>query len=82
MGAIPALLIAGAGTRPRHYVYAWWTRGRAIDTRVPQEQTIAVRWILRVLRAIPLTPCWARARRRQNRRAMLEHLRRYYANEQ
>ena len=41
-----------------------------------------MRWILRVLRAIPLTPCWARARRRQNRREMVEHLRRYYANGQ
>ena len=54
----------------------------AIDTHVSQEQTISVRWILRVLRAIPLTPCWVRARRRQNRREMLEHLRRYYANGQ
>jgi len=35
-----------------------------------------------ILRAIPLTPCWARARRRQDRREMVEHLRRYYANGQ
>ena len=41
-----------------------------------------MRWILHVLRAIPLTPCWARARRRQDRRKMVEHLRRYYANGQ
>ena len=58
------------------------TPGKAIDTRVPQEQTISVRWILHILRAIPLTPCWARARRRQDRREMVEHLRRYYANGQ
>ena len=35
-----------------------------IDTRLPQEQTIAVRWIGRVLRAIPLTPWWAHAAHR------------------
>jgi len=66
----------------------WWFRclvrviRGAIDTRVPQEQTISVRWILRVLRALPLTPWWVRARRRRNRREMLAHLRRYYANGQ
>jgi len=47
------------------------------DTRVPQEQTISVRWILSILRAIPLTPCWVRARRGRSQRAMREHLRRY-----
>ena len=57
----------------------WYVRYRkAIDSEVPQEQTIAVRWILRVLTAIPLTPWWVRARRRRNRREMREHLRRYY----
>jgi len=43
------------------------------------EQTIAVRWILRILRAIPLTPWWVHVRRQRNRREMREHLRRYYA---
>jgi len=50
--------------------------GEAIDTELPQEQTIAVRWILCVLRAIPLTPWWAHAWRQRNRREMREHLRR------
>jgi hypothetical protein len=58
------------------------THGGVIDTRHPQEQSISVRWILRVLRVIPLTPWWARARQRQSRREMREHLRRYYANGQ
>ena len=58
----------------------WYLRyHKGVDTQVPQEQTIAVRWILRVFRAIPLTPCWVRARRRRSRREMQEHLRRYYA---
>jgi len=52
---------------------------RGIDTQVPPEQTIAVRWIVRVLRTIPLTPWWVHARRQRNRREMREHLRRYYA---
>jgi hypothetical protein len=61
----------------------WYVRYReAIDTQVPQEQTIAVRWILRILRAIPLTPWWVHARRQRNRREMREHLRRYYAQRQ
>jgi len=53
-----------------------------IDTYVPQEQTMSVRWIVRVLRAIPLTPWWLEARRQRNRREMREHLRRYYAQGQ
>jgi hypothetical protein len=58
----------------------WYVRyPQAIDTQVPQEQTIAVRWLLRVLRTIPLTPWWVHARRQRNRREMREHLRRYYA---
>jgi hypothetical protein len=52
---------------------------RGIDTQVPPEQTIAVRWIVRVLRTIPLTPWWVHARRQRNRREMREHLRRCYA---
>ena len=73
------LASANAGTWPcAYYVYPC----RVIDIRVPQGQTISVRWILHVLRAIPLTPCRARARRRQDRREMVEHLRRYYANGQ
>jgi hypothetical protein len=61
----------------------WYVRYRkAIDTHGPQEQTIAVRWILRVLRAIPLTPWWVAARHQRNVREMREHLRRYYANSQ
>jgi len=58
-----------------------WYR-EAIDNQASREQTIAVRWILRVFRAIPLTPCWVRARRRRNRREMRELLRRYYAGGQ
>src|ERR1039457_6214339 len=42
----------------------------AMEIHVPQEQTISVRWIPRVLRAIPPTPCRVRARRRQDRREM------------
>jgi hypothetical protein len=61
----------------------WYVRYReAIDTHVPQAQTIAVRWILSVLRAIPLTPWWVHAQRQRNRREMREHLRRYYAQGQ
>src|ERR1039458_3160089 len=41
-----------------------------MEIHVPQEQTISVRWIPRVLRAIPPTPCRVRARRRQDRREM------------
>jgi len=52
---------------------------RGIDALVPPEQTVAVRWIVRVLRTIPLTPWWVHARRQRNRREMREHLRRYYA---
>ncbi len=47
-----------------------------------QAQTIPVRWILSILRAIPLTPWWLFTRRQRNRRGMVEHLRRYYANGQ
>ncbi|HUD99773.1 MAG TPA: hypothetical protein VMR62_09385 [Bryobacteraceae bacterium] len=73
-----AVLRDGAGPRRQ-----WYVRYRkAVDTYPPQAQTIAVRWILLVLRTIPLTPCWVRARRRRNQREMLEHLRRYYAQRQ
>jgi|HubBroStandDraft_1064217.scaffolds.fasta_scaffold75218_2 hypothetical protein len=51
----------------------WYMRYReAIDTQARQEQTIAVRWMLRVLRTIPLTPWWVQARRQRNRREMRE----------
>jgi hypothetical protein len=61
--------------------WLWYVGYREeIDTAVPQEQTIAVRWILRLLKAIPLTPWWVRGRRQRNRSEMREHLRRYYAN--
>jgi hypothetical protein len=33
-----------------------------------------------ILTAIPLTPWWLFARRQRNRREMVEHLCRYYAN--
>jgi len=51
-----------------------------VDTQFLQDQTICVRWILRILRTIPFTPWWLFARRRRDRREMVEHLRRYYAN--
>jgi hypothetical protein len=57
-------------------------RSEAIDTRVLQAQTIAVRWILSILEAIALTPWWVHVRRQRNRREMREPLRRYYANSQ
>ena len=53
-----------------------------IDTQAPQEQTIAVRWILRFLTAIPLTPWWVLTRRQRNQHEMRKHLRRYYADSQ
>ena len=57
----------------------WYVQYRGtIDTQVQQEQTRAVRWILSVLRAIPLTPWWVHTRRQRNRRAMRDHIRRYY----
>ena len=55
-----------------------WCAG--LTSEVPQAQTIAVRSIFSVLRAIPLTPWWVHARRQRNEREMREHLRRYYAN--
>jgi hypothetical protein len=73
--------VAGGAIRPG--LSLWYLRYReAVDTQVTQAHTIAVRWILRVLMAIPLTPWWVRARRRRSRREMREHLRRYYANGQ
>jgi hypothetical protein len=53
-----------------------------LDTLFLPEHTISVRWILRILAAIPFTPWWLFARRRRNQGEMVAHLRRYYADVQ